>query len=362
LLLTGSASRITEQLLAWYNRQGRALPWRETHDPYHIWISEIMLQQTQVDTVIPYFHRFLKQFPTVESLARSNLHDVMMVWENLGYYARAVNMHEAAQIISHDFAGNMPDTWDALIQLPGIGPYTAGAILSIAFEKRIPAVDGNARRVLSRLFAVEDPVDRPRTQRGLYRLAEKLIPLDSPGNFNQALMDLGSLICTSKNPSCSICPVLNHCRAFELALQHHLPVAGKRSSLPHKNAAAAILRDSQNRVLIVQRPAKGLLGSLWKFPGGFLHEGEALPDGLQRTVKEELGLEIQVLDLISSVKHAYTHFRMTLHIFHCIHNGAEPFASPCQNQQWATPDDFAKLPFSRADRKVIAAISHEHTL
>jgi A/G-specific adenine glycosylase len=362
LLLTGSASRITEQLLVWYDRQGRTLPWRETHDPYHIWISEIMLQQTQVFTVIPYFHRFLKQFPTVESLARSNLHDVMMVWENLGYYARAVNMHEAAKIISHEFAAKMPDTWDALIQLPGIGPYTAGAILSIAFGKRIPAVDGNARRVLSRLFAVEDPVDRPRTQRDLYRLAEKLIPLDSPGNFNQALMDLGSLICISKNPLCSICPVLNHCRAFGLTLQHRLPVAGKRNSLPHKNAAAAILWNSQNRVLVVQRSAKGLLGSLWKFPGGFLHDGEALPDGLRRTVHEELGLEIQVHDLISSVKHAYTHFRMTLHFFHCTHNGAEPFAPSCQNQQWATPDDFAKLPFSRADRKVIAAISHEHTL
>jgi A/G-specific adenine glycosylase len=216
--------------------------------------------------------------------------------------------------------------------------------------------------VLSRLFAVEDPVDRPRTQRDLYRLAEKLIPFDSPGNFNQALMDLGSLICTSKNPSCSICPVLNHCRAFKLTLQHSLPVSGKKSSLPHKIATAAILRDSQNRVLIVQRPAKGLLGSLWKFPGGFLHEGEALQDGLQRTVKEELGLEIQVHDLISSVKHAYTHFRMTLHIFHCTHSGAEPFAPAFQNQRWATPDDFAKLPFSRADRKVIASFSHEHTL
>ena len=321
-----------------------------------------MLQQTQVATVIPYYHRFLKKFPTVETLARTDLHDVLKVWENLGYYARARHVHESAKIITRQFGGHIPDTWNDITRLPGIGIYTAGAILSIAFRKRVPAVDGNVRRVLSRLFAIKNPIDQPRTQRVLYQLAERLIPDHSPGSFNQALMDLGSLICISKNPLCSICPVLKHCRAFKLSLQHRLPVAGKRSALPHKIATAAILRDSQNRVLIVQRPAKGLLGSLWKFPGGFLYEGEALPEGLRRTVEEELGLEIQAHDLISSVKHAYTHFRMTLHIFHCLHNGAESFTAPCQNRRWATPDDFAKLPFSRADRKVIAAISHEHSL
>lgn len=352
-----TVSDIAGRLLDWYGKQGRDLPWRKSRNPYHIWISEIMLQQTQVDTVIPYFHRFLKKFPTVEALARSDMHDVLMVWENLGYYARAAHMHEAAKIISHEFAAKMPDTWEALIRLPGIGPYTAGAILSIAFGKRFPAVDGNARRVLSRLFAVEDPVDRPRTQHDLYRLAEKLIPLDSPDIFNQALMDLGALICISKNPLCSICPVLNLCRAFGLTLQHRLPVSGKKSSLPHKNAAAAILRDSQNRVLIVQRPAGGLLGSLWKFPGGFLHEGEALPDGLRRTVKEELDLTILEHDCISSVKHAYTHFRMTLHIFQCTCDGVECRARTCQDRQWVSIDDLDKLPFSKADRNVMASIS-----
>jgi A/G-specific adenine glycosylase len=349
-------SSVTKPLLAWYKRQGRALPWRETRDPYHIWISEIMLQQTRVDTVIPYFHRFLKKYPTVESLARSDLHDVMMVWENLGYYARARHMHEAAKIIQHECAGKMPETWDEIIRLPGIGSYTAGAILSIAFGKRVPAIDGNVRRVLSRLFAVEDPIDSPRTQRELHRLAEELLPRHASGNFNQALMDLGSLICTPKNPLCNSCPVPNHCRAFTLTLQHRLPATEEKAPLPHKNALAAILRDPRNRVLVVQRPAGGLLGSLWKFPGGFLHEGEALPDGLRRTVKEELGLEIRVQDLISSVKHAYSHFRMTLHIFRCTPDGAEPPASACRNRQWATPGDLEKLPFSKADRKVIALI------
>lgn len=354
-------SPITEQLLDWYGRQGRDLPWRKTREPYHVWISEIMLQQTQVETVIPYFHRFLKKFPTATALARSDLHDVLMVWENLGYYTRARHIHETAKIILHECFGKIPDTWDALIRLPGIGHYTAGAILSIAFGKRVPAVDGNARRVLSRLFAVEDPVDSPRTQREIFRLAESLIPHDSPGIFNQAMMDLGSLICTPKNPSCSICPVPNHCRAFRLTLQHRLPVSGKRNQIPHKNAVAAILRDSQDRVLVVQRPARGLLGSLWKFPGGFLHEGEALSDGLRRTVREEMGFEVEGHHFISSVKHAYTHFRMTLHILHCTHVGTGPFTSTRLNRQWTAFGDLEKLPFSKADRKVIATISAEET-
>ena len=273
-----------------------------------------MLQQTQVDTVIPYFYRFLKKFPTVETLAKSDLHDVMMVWENLGYYARARHVHETAKIITREFAGKIPDTWDLLIRLPGIGPYTAGAILSIAFGKRIPAIDGNARRVLSRLFAVKESVDSPRTQHRLRRLAEKLLPRRCPGIFNQALMDLGSQICTPKNAACPVCPVQRLCCAFARTLQYRLPVTDKRPLLPHKDAVAAILHDSRNRILVVRRPAKGLLGSLWKFPGGVLSDGESLPDGLQRTVREDLRLQVEGYDFIASVKHAYTHFSMTLHI------------------------------------------------
>ena len=316
-----------------------------------------MLQQTQVDTVIPYYHRFLKEFPSVEALARADMHDVLMVWENLGYYGRARNLHRAARIISNEFGGAMPDTWDGLISLPGIGPYTAGAILSIAFGKRYPAVDGNARRVLSRLFAVDNPVDKPQTQRTLYELAEGLTPLDAPGIFCQALMDLGSLICMSGNPLCCECPVCNLCLAFEMNVQHHLPVISKKNKIPHKDAVAAILHDSRNQVLVVQRQAGGLLGSLWRFPGGFPREGESLPDGLRRMVLEELGLKIHVFgDVIASVKHTYTHFRMTLHVFRCTHNGAEPDPSLCRDWQWIAPEDFKKLPFSKAERKAIAAV------
>jgi A/G-specific adenine glycosylase len=351
-----TAFDIAKRLIDWYGRQSRDLPWRKTRDPYHIWISEIMLQQTQVQTVIPYYYRFLKEFPTIEALAQSSLQDVLKAWENLGYYARARHVHEAAKTIMHQFGGQMPDTWDALIHLPGIGSYTAGAILSIAFRKRFPAVDGNVRRVLSRFFAIADPIDQPRTQRHLYQLAEKFIPDHSPGSFNQALMELGSLICKSRNPSCYDCPVQSFCQAYDQMLQHQLPVRAKRDKRPQENATAAILRDNLHRILVVQRPVRGLLGSLWKFPGGLILPKESLTDGLRRTILEELGLQIEEATWITSLKHTYTHFRMTLHIFHCTYNGSKPRALTCQGWKWVSIRDLEKLPFSKADRKAISAI------
>jgi A/G-specific adenine glycosylase len=351
-----AADVIARQLSGWYETQKRRLPWRETRDPYPIWISEIMLQQTQVQTVIPYYERFLDTFPTVEVLARSALQDVLKAWENLGYYARARHVHEAANIITHQFGGQMPDRWDDIIRLPGIGSYTAGAILSIAFKKPVPAVDGNVRRVLSRLFAVKKPIDDPRTRRRLYELAERLVPEDSPDVFNQAMMELGALICKSGNPSCARCPLQTVCRAYEQGLQHRLPMTKKKGKLPHEHATAGILHDHRQRVLIVQRPARGLLGSLWKFPGGFTLPEETPAEGLRRTIQEELDLEIHASEWVTSVKHAFTHFRMTLHVFHCLHTGVEPRALTCQAWQWASLHDLETLPFSKADRKVISSI------
>jgi A/G-specific adenine glycosylase len=357
-----TAVALTDQLLTWYELNKRVLPWRNTRDPYHIWVSEIMLQQTQVDTVVPYYHRFLKKYPTIDSLARSELQDVLKMWENLGYYSRVRHMHETAKMIALELDGKIPDTWDAIIRLPGIGPYTAGAILSIAYGKPIPAIDGNARRVFCRLFAIEDPAYSSGAQQDLYRLVAGIIPRHSPAAFNQAVMDLGSLVCTPKNPACPVCPMQNRCLAFKHALQERLPVMKKKAPLPHRHAIAAILRDSRNRVLIVRRPSEGLLASLWKFPGGFLHSGESPQDGLRKTILEELGWNIEGGGLIASVRHAYTHFRMTLHIFLCGHPGTEPLTPSYQQWQWATPNDLSNLPFSRADRKVIAAISHLNAL
>jgi A/G-specific adenine glycosylase len=351
-----SRGPIAKALLAWYGRHRRSLPWRERPDPYRIWISEIMLQQTQVETVIPYYRRFLKRFPDVAALAAAPLDDVLKAWENLGYYARARHLHRTAQILVEKFNGNLPDTAEAIITLPGIGHYTAGAILSIAFGKAVPAVDGNVRRVLSRLYAVHEPVDRQETQKYLHALAVSLIPETDPGSFNQALMDLGAMICTPKSPVCMDCPLRVHCKARQNSLQDLLPASEKKPSPPHERVTAAVIFNRQGQVLIVRRPARGLLASLWKFPGGIAGKTETLEAGLTRTVREELGIRIRVGKPLASIHHAYTHFRITLHAFRGTRRSGRPLALGCQTWRWASPDDLESLAFSKADRAVMQAL------
>jgi A/G-specific adenine glycosylase len=347
---------IAKALLAWYGRRRRILPWREHPDPYRIWISEIMLQQTQVDTVIPYYHRFLKRFPDVAALAAAPLDDVLKAWENLGYYARARHLHKAARILVEKFNGVLPDAWEAIITLPGIGPYTAGAILSIAFGKPVPAVDGNANRVLSRLYAVREPVDQRDTQKRLLALAASLIPETAPGSFNQAVMDLGAMICTPKLPACADCPLRTPCKARQDGLQDLLPMSEKKPATPHERVTAAVIFNRQGQALIVRRPDRGLLGSLWKFPGGIVGKKETLEEGLARTVREELGVRIRVGRPLASVNHAYTHFRITLTAFRCFRHSGRPRALACQEWRWASREDLEKLTFSKADRTVISMI------
>jgi A/G-specific adenine glycosylase len=296
-------SLLNRQLLAWYRRNQRSLPWRETSDPYRIWISEIMLQQTQVDTVIPYYHRFLKVFPTVSSLAHAPLQKVLKVWENLGYYSRARNIHAAARMILEQFDGRIPDNLEGLKTLPGVGLYSAGAILSIAYGQAIPAVDGNVRRILCRLFAIRKPMDDTREQKQLQKLAASLIPARHPGDFNQAMMDLGATICKAKNPDCPRCPVADLCQARLNDLQNVLPITRKTPVIPHRQAAAAVIRKSKSLLLIVQRPASGLLASLWKLPGGFIKAGEDTENSLMCSVKEELGIFIRPGKHLASVNH-----------------------------------------------------------
>ncbi len=345
------------QLLAWYKRHQRSLPWRETSDPYRIWISEIMLQQTQVDTVIPYYHRFLKAFPNVYALARAPLQDVLKAWENLGYYSRARNLHAAARMIVDQFDGRIPDTIEDIKTLPGIGQYSAGAILSIAYGQALPAVDGNVRRILSRVFAIRKPVDDPREQKKLFELAAALVPAKRPGDFNQALMDLGATICKAKNPNCSSCPMASICRAWLTDLQNILPVTRKAPAIPHRQAVAAVIRNPEGKLLVVQRPATGLLASLWKLPGGFIDDGENMESSLRRSVKEELGISIRAGKKLASVDHAYTHFRIKLHAYESILLKGAPKAIGCQEWRWATSSDLNKLPLSKIDRMVIAVLS-----
>jgi len=352
-------SPIQRKLLSWYRRNQRSLPWRKTSDPYRIWISEIMLQQTQVDTVIPYYHRFLKAFPTVSPLARAPMQAVLKVWENLGYYSRARNIHAAARMIMEKFDGRIPDNLEEIKSLPGIGLYTAGAILSIAYGQALPAVDDNVRRILFRLFAIRKPMDDAQVKKQLQQLATSLIPAKHPGDFNQALMDLGATVCKAKNPDCSRCPVANLCQARLHDLQSVLPITRKAPAIPRRLAAAAVIRNSKGMLLVVQRPTSGLLASLWKLPGGFVETGENIESSLRRSVKEELGISIRTGKQLPSVNHTYTHFRITLQAYECRLLKGIPKPLGCQNWQWASQTDLRKLPLSKIDRMIMTLAENE---
>ncbi len=347
---------VVERILAWFAEKRRDLPWRGTANPYSIWVSEVMLQQTQVDTVIPYYHRFMSRFPTVESLAEASLQEVLKAWENMGYYARARHLHMAAREIAESMHGRIPNTYEELIDLPGIGSYTASAILSFAFGERRPAVDGNMRRVMCRLFSIQDSVDQPRTKKRILELATDMISSADPACFNHAVMDLGATVCTPRNPSCPVCPVQCACLAFEQGIQEALPVTRKKRPTPHKHMTAGIIADGRGRLLIIQRPNRGLLGGLWKFPGGLKGPEETLEQGLIRRVREELGIGIEVQEALASVEHAYTHFRVTLHAFRCQWRTGKPKVLDCQAYQWRSPKGFSSFPFSKADRKIIALL------
>jgi A/G-specific adenine glycosylase len=346
--------RIRRALTGWYDLHRRNLPWRDTQDPYAIWISEIMLQQTRVETVVPYFLRFLASFPNAETLARAPLGEVLKVWENLGYYTRVQNLHKAAGEIVERFGGRIPDRWEELLGLPGIGRYTAGAILSIAFGRDVPAVDGNVRRVISRLFAIEESVDDTAVRKRIEERVGILVPKRNPGRFNQALMELGAVCCTPKTPDCPACPLQDGCRARVQGLAHRLPVRGKKKGIPHREGVSAVIRDGNGRLLIVQRPARGLLGSLWKFPGGILNPGEPPEEGLARIARKELGIEIGVGPPLAAVKHAYTHFRITLTAFRCTLREGIPTGSPWR---WAGTGELEELPFSKADRLIARSVA-----
>jgi len=358
-MVEDAVNQISKRVLSWYARHRRDLPWRTSRDPYHIWISEVMLQQTRVDTVVPYYYRFLSRFPTVRALARAPLDDVLKVWENLGYYARARHLHAAAKEITDRFNGRIPNTWKDLINLSGVGSYTAGAILSIAFGQPVPAVDANVRRVLSRLFVIKQPLDRSRTHRQLLELAGQLVPIKEAGLFNQGLMDLGANICTSRNPACTHCPLNEFCRAHQNRLQDVLPIVNKRLPIPHSHVTAGVIQDNLGRVIVVRRPEHGLLGGLWKFPGGSQQPDETLETCLRRKVREEVGIRIQVGKSIASVNHAYTHFRITLHAFQCTHQAGKPRPLGCTDWRWTRLRQLKDLAFSKADRKIMEVLTSE---
>lgn len=347
--------QIQHRLLAWSHAHRRDLPWRGERDPYRIWVSEVMLQQTQVETVIPYYHRFLSRFPTLRSLAEADLDEVLKVWEGLGYYARARNLHRAARQVMKDHNGQLPADRGVLLALPGIGPYTVGAILSLAFGQDAAVLDGNVRRVLSRLFAVDGDPRSAATRRRLWNLAEALPPPGQAGLFNEALMDLGATVCTARDPRCSECPLGEACQGYQEGNPEKYPVRIPRRSLPHYDIAAGIIWWG-DQLLISKRHTDDLLGGLWELPGGKQESRETLEECLVREVREELGIEIAVGDLLMTVRHAYTHFRVTLHVFHCRYLSGQPQALDCADWRWVWPDELDDFAFPAANGRILAAL------
>jgi len=336
-------------LLRWYKKKARKLPWRGTRDPYAIWVSEIMLQQTQVATVIPYYTNFLKFFPTVRHLARTDLSKVLKIWEGLGYYSRARNLHRASQIVLNHFHGRTPDTLKDLLSLPGIGRSTAGAILSFAFQKEAPILDGNAKRVISRLFAVSDNPARGKTEDLLWKISESLIPKGLSNPFNQALMDLGSMVCTPKEPDCDHCPLRGVCKGRASGKPERYPSRSMRRTIPHVESVSAVIR-KDGRVLLNQRPPTGLLGGLWEFPNWPIEGKKEAKEYLRQKVKSEIGLRIRTKEPLGSFHQTFSHFKLTVHVFQC-----QPLNGKGRGK-WVPMNNLPLFPMSRIHRRISLSI------
>ena len=348
-MLVKKDNRLFQQrLLHWYSRNQRKLPWRETKDPYKIWVSEIMLQQTTVQTVIPYYRKWFQLFPDIKSLSQAPLQMVLKAWEGLGYYQRAKNLYRASQIIMEKHKGLIPETYKSLRNLPGFGPYTTAAVLSFAFSKPYPVLDVNVRRVLMRLKGLQQEAN-PSVDKILKPFLLSLFLPRKSSLFNQAFMELGALVCRPQNPSCLLCPFQEFCQAYQEGTQEIIPRPKKINF--HKIEAVLGIIKQNNRFLIQKRPSKGLMADLWEFPGGKIKRGETPAQALYREIKEELGLKVKEKKILTQVTHSYTQFRVTLHAFLCTLHG-----TPKANNQalrWVTLREFKNFPFPSGSVKVI---------
>ena len=349
---------VRRRLLPWFAKNARDLPWRaEPRPPYAVWISEIMLQQTRVDTVVPYFRRFLARFPDPAALAAAPLQDILKLWENLGYYSRARQLHQTAKILVRDCGGRLPADPARLAALPGIGPYATAAIASFAFGLPLAVLDGNVVRVFSRLLALRDDVGRPAAKKKLRRLADALLLRDRPAATNEAWMELGALVCTPRAPKCPACPLRGVCRAAKLENPAAFPKKKKKMKVPHKVVGAAVILNAKNQILIAQRnPEKGMLAGLWEFPGGKIAPGETMPECIARELKEEMGIDVEVGPHLVTVHHAYSHFTIELHAHFARIRSGRPRHLDCAGHAWTTRDRFDDFPFSKADHEIIRAL------
>ena len=347
--------RLREGLLSWFDANSRKLPWRVSYSPYQVWISEIMLQQTQVKTMLPYFHRWMARFPDAPSIVKAPEDEILRFWEGLGYYARARNIRKAAQMMVTEYGGEVPGDFDSVRELPGIGRYTAGAIMSVAFNADYPAPDANAGRILARVFDIAHPSGSKEFAETVWRVASNILPPGRARDFNQALMDLGSIVCLSSEPSCAKCPLSCCCAAFRKGLIADRPVKAHRKTTAQIVRAAAILV-SEGRVLIRKRPETGLMPNLWELPGGEVPEGKSPEQALRHIWLDELGIRLGPMESLCVIKHSHTSFRVTLYAFWCGGpNPAPGLADNAAQLRWAPMNELEKLAFPAAHRRIIRA-------
>ncbi len=336
-----------EKLVRWYRTHRRNLPWRQTEDPYKIWVSEIMLQQTTVAAVIPYYQRWMKLFPDVKALSQAPLQKVLKAWEGLGYYQRAKNLHKSSQIIWDEYRGRIPSDYDRLRKLPGLGSYTTAALLSFAFNLPYPVVDANVRRVLMRVMKMKGR--QPPGENIFLNILKPLIPKKNSSRFNQALMELGALVCKPRNPLCLLCPIMEFCQAYEAGEQEIIPPPQKRRT--QKIEAVVAIIERNGRYLIQKRPSQGLFGDLWEFPGGKRERSESRPRALDREIQEELGAKVGEANFLTKVRHAYTQFQVTLYAYECRLETSPRLEK--DRHRWVTLKGLRRFPFPSGSAKIV---------
>lgn len=348
---------LTQILMDWFQANNRPLPWRRTYAPYHVWISEVMLQQTQMERGVAYFERWMERFPDIKTLAEASEDSVLKAWEGLGYYSRARNLHRAARQILAEHGGRVPDDIQVLRGLPGIGPYTAAAIASIAHGQDVPVVDANVERVMSRLFDIAEPIKSRAAQKRIARECSRLLPRGQARIFNQAVMEFGSLVCTPRAPSCDECPIASWCQAVSLGLQEERPVTPKASTPIHLSMATGVLVHD-GHVFVQQRNADDVWGNLWEFPGGVVEEGESPAATVVREYMEETRLRVGRPEPIDAFKHSYTRYRVTMHAFF-VELQSDPKTvtlHAAQEYRWLGWSEVKNLAFPAGHRKLIESL------
>lgn len=344
---------VQESLLPWFLQNARDLPWRRNRTLYRVWISEIMLQQTRVDQVIPYYRRWMKAFPSWSALASAPQSDVLKLWEGLGYYSRARNLHAAAQTVVEVYGGKPPAATAELKKLPGIGSYTAAAIASLAFNVDAAVVDGNVIRVLSRLFAFGGDTKSAAGKKQMQAWADALLVKGRAGAFNEAMMELGALVCLPKSPKCLACPMRSVCAAFVKGDPVKFPMTKKKGKVPHIIVGAAVTMNRKGEVLIAQRKQDDMLGGLWEFPGGKQEPGETIEECIARELYEELCIKTVVGEHVTTVEHAYSHFTMTMHVYRAKIISGRPRTIHCADYAWVKIPNLGRFAWSKADLHVV---------